>query len=404
MPLTKSLAVTLCMTNNSFFAFEIQQDTLNLVRPKSNQNRTFQINFPVEKLQIDPERAQEVIEQTEQREQQIIAEKRRIFVPKIEPLRKPSIEVDSLMAKYQHIGCSPHTAFPDTFTLTILERYYQPMTATLPSLSIVDTTRTASLANIDTTNPLTASDNVSVISPAPVSTTSVPTTGFAGKIRTEDYPSMVTVFLMCELILLTCIKFYFGKNLLQAFLSFFNYQQARRMFEERRESDKQAALFSNILFSFVTGIFLSFVLPFFGAPLIWGSYTLSIVFFSLAVGLLYMIKAGVWKMFGVVFMTQSFSQTYVYNMFLYNRNIGLFIFPLVAIIPYVTESVTPYVIYGVFVIFGISYLLKVWRIFQIIHEQNASVYHFILYLCTLEILPVLLFVKVCKVLNDCLIM
>jgi len=228
---------------------------------------------------------------------------------------------------------------------------------------------------------------------------------FASNIRPVGYPSSVTFFIICGLTLLTVIKYNFGKNIKEAFLSFFNYRQALRMFEERRESDRHAAILSFILFSLVVGIFISLIFPFFGVTMpLWGSQELSILFFSTITGLLYILKAYIWQALGVIFMAQALSKIYVYNMFLYNRNTGLMIFPLVAIIPYVAEGMIPYIVYSVIIVFILSYFFKLFRIFQIINDQNVSVFHFILYLCTLEILPLLLFIKGCKALSESVIM
>jgi hypothetical protein len=381
-----------------FYFPGIQQDTL--VKPQQNQP-----SITVRRPQLDLERAEEVMRQFEQREQEIIASQRRVIRPKpVETLRAPSIEVDTLMAKYRYIGCSPRANFPDTFTLTVLERYYQPM-----STAVVSTTATDSVA---VTVPAVAmadtaaikQDSIQTVIPITVAETPVTNPGLAGDTRPAGYPSSVTLFITCGLVLLAIIRYNFGRNLRESFLSFFNYRQAQRMYEERRESDRHAAVLSNILFILVAGIFVSVVLPFFGANPLWGSYTLSILFFSLATGLLYILKSWIWQALGVVFMARHFSKMYIYNMFLYNRNIGLIIFPPVAVIPYIARTATPYLVYGVIIGVALSYLLKLWRIFQIIHAQNVSVFYFILYLCTLEILPLLLFIKGCKVLSENVVM
>jgi hypothetical protein len=218
------------------------------------------------------------------------------------------------------------------------------------------------------------------------------------------YPSSITLFIICALALLAIINYNFGKNLMEAFRSFFDYRQSLRMFEERRESDRQGALLSNVLFSLIVGIFVSIVLPFFGFDILWDNPVLSILFFSAATGLLYILKAWVWKVLGVIFMAQAFSNIYIYNMYLYNRNIGLMIFPMVAISPYVSENITTYLIYSIFIVFAFSYLFKLRRIFQIIHDQNVSFLYFILYLCTLEIIPLLILIKGCKVLGESMMM
>ena len=224
--------------------------------------------------------------------------------------------------------------------------------------------------------------------------------GFPNEPRPEGYPSSITLFLLCGLFLLAFIKYNFGKNLSGAFRSFYSYHYSQRMFEERRESDKQAIFLTNILFTLITGFFISVALPFFGASPLWDNYTLSILFFSLATGLLYLLKALIWKILGAIFMVQSLVVTYIYNMYIFNRNIGLVIFPLVALIPYVHGTITPYIVYSVIAVFVLSYILKIWRIFEIIHTQNVSMFYFLLYLCTLEILPLLLFIKSCKVLCE----
>jgi len=222
--------------------------------------------------------------------------------------------------------------------------------------------------------------------------------GIAAEARMVVYPSSVTLFIIFGLALLAIIKYNFGRNMLEAIQSFFNYRQTIRMFEERRESDKQAVFLSNVLFTLIAGIFVSIALPFFGASPPWESFAISILIFSAATGLLYILKACIWHGLGNVFMVQAFSNIYIYNMFLYNCNIGWMIFPLVAIIPYVPYVIAPFLIYSVIFAAVLLYFLKLLRIFQIIHGLNVSVFYFILYLCTLEILPLLLFIKGCKVL------
>ena len=227
--------------------------------------------------------------------------------------------------------------------------------------------------------------------------------GFTGGDRQEVYSSSVTLFIILGLTLFAVIKYNFGKNIQETIHCLFNYRQTQRMFEEHRESDRQTAILSNILFSLVVGIFVSIVLPFFGSGPLWGSYTLSVPIFSVAAWLLYYLKSQVWQALGSIFMVQSLSKTYIYNMYLANRITGIVIFPLVAVIPYFSEILVPYAIYAVIFIFVLSYLFKIFRLFQIINAQNVSLLHFILYLCALEFLPLLLFVKSCKILSDSIV-
>ena len=219
--------------------------------------------------------------------------------------------------------------------------------------------------------------------------------GYAGDAREAVYPSSIALFMICGLALLAFIRYNFGKNLqvMETLRTFFDYRQALRMFEERREADRQATFFSNILFIWIIGIFITIALPFFGVNLLWKSYTLSVLFFAMVVGLLYLLKAGMWHLMGVVFVTQRFSNLYIYNMFLYNRSFGVLIFPFVAVIPYLAKSLASCVVYGILIFIALWYFLKLIRIFQIAASLKISALYFTLYLCILEIIPLLLFVK-----------
>ena len=357
-----AIALVFCMNEANAAQLHTQQDA----RSQQIQIQTSP-NISIRRSQIDLERGELVMRQFEQREQEMIIPQLRVAKQKpVEPIRKPSIEVDPLLSEYAHIGCTPRECFPDTFLLTVLERYYQEASPPAPLQRRGGT-------------PLFFGE------------------GLGEGLLEARYPSSITLFVLLGLFLLAYIKYNFGKNLSETFHSFFSYRQSQRMFEECRESDRHAAFLSNILFVLIAGIFISLALPFFDASPLWENYTLSILFFSLATGLLYFLKSMIWKTLGVIFLVQSFVRTYIYNMYLYNRNIGLMIFPFVALIPYMNETITPYIVYIIIAIFIFSYVLKLWRIFEIIHEQNVSIFYFILYLCTLEILPLLLLIKGCKV-------
>jgi len=368
----------------SYFS-AIPQDTLMRTQQRSNQPLP---GITVPQKQLNLERSEEVFRQFEQREQEIIASQQPRTVrpkPKLEePVGKPSIEVDSLMSKFQHIGCSQRVNFPDTFTLTILERYYQPITSAKTPMNPTNKSFGPSLDSLQVLIPITAVEAPSAMR------------GFTGTSRQENHTTPVTLFIICVLIFLTIIRYQFGRSLLDTFRSAFNFRQSMRLFEERRETDRQAATLSNILSTVIAGIFISLTLPFWGANLLWGSYSLSILIFSFATGMLYFLKARLWMVLGVVFNVQAFSKLYIYNMFLYNRNTGLIALPFVAILPYISEEITSFLVYSVISVFLIFYLLRLWRIFRIILDYNVSLFYFILYLCTLEILPLFCLLKVVK--------
>jgi len=87
-------------------------------------------------------------------------------------------------------------------------------------------------------------------------------------------------------------------------------------------------------------------------------------------------------------------------MFLFNRITVLAIFPFIALIPYIFEVISSYITIFVIIVFVFSYFLRLFSFFKIFNAQNVSIFYFILYLCALEILPLLLIVKSCRILID----
>jgi hypothetical protein len=72
---------------------------------------------------------------------------------------------------------------------------------------------------------------------------------------------------------------------------------------------------------------------------------------------------------------------------------ALFLFVLIILILYTTilPVTASFLIGGI--ILGIIYLIRVLRLILIFINRNISIFYLILYLCALEILPALIFVK-----------
>jgi hypothetical protein len=364
------------------------QDTLK-INPPQPELHTIQLSIPVSRPRID--RAQEIIEQVAEREQKTVQQI--LFVPRIRKPRQPSIEGEPLMDKYQDIGCKQPVDFPDTMTLTILERHHFLPIRTLSKELAAGNPPDTSLLATSVTN---LSDSVSV-------SVSVSAVALPVQARDDNYPSVsIMLFLLGLLAFFTWIKYHFGRSLASSVRSFINYRQSCRMQEERKEFDRQAALYVNVFCCLVLGIFVSLSLPALEIEPLSGSYSLSILFFSSSAAILFSLNVIVWKIFGDIFLIQPVTQEYVHNLFLYNRNTGIIIFPLVLAIPFVANGLLIPLIYTIITVIAGVYLLRVFRFFQIIHAKKVSAFYFLLYLCTLEILPFFMLMKACKSLIDCI--
>lgn len=193
-------------------------------------------------------------------------------------------------------------------------------------------------------------------------------------------------------ILLARMKLFFGKFILPIINSCFSYQTAQNLYRNRNSLYYQAGLNLDSIFFLSTGVFIFQLLNYYEFSLLTDFPVFLVVIAVLLIwlGLKYLIC----KLIGFVSLNTTLYQEYFHSILIYNKNIGLFLIPIILGIAYIDP-----VFSKIFVFIGISivliaYLLRAVRLVRLFISKRISWFYSILYLCALEILPVLLFVKV----------
>lgn len=219
-------------------------------------------------------------------------------------------------------------------------------------------------------------------------------TGFEGNLRAEASLNWLPGILLLSLFIFSWIKILYQKYIVQIVAGTVNYQVSVRLLREKNVLFRNMAMGLNFIFTLNIGLFIYFLIQSFNLNQIESNSFLSVALYSLGILAFYNIKTFICKLIGNVFLVKEQIAEYVHNIHLYNKNTGLFLFPVVIIYPYITSSlIKPIVIYlGLIIIMGMT-LLLVYRSFQIIMKNGVSLFYLILYLCAIEILPVLLLIK-----------
>jgi hypothetical protein len=192
----------LCTVKKRLFQFMfIQQDTVKAISPATP---AFRLNIPVSRPQLDLDRAQEILEQIEEKEDALVEVPIRV-VPRVRQPVAPS--VDPAMLPYRHIGCRQPVTFPDTVPLTALEHYYfAPLQAAIAP----------------------ATGQTGTVTPPPdmretVAGTATVVHPLAANIHPDGYPPVsIMLFPVGMLIFFTWIKYHFGAHLASSIRSFLN--------------------------------------------------------------------------------------------------------------------------------------------------------------------------------------
>ena len=121
---------------------------------------------------------------------------------------------------------------------------------------------------------------------------------------------------------------------------------------------------------------------------------LSVVLILVYVSGFFFFKMGLIKLLGFILKTKDLSKLAVFFSMLFDRTLGFILFPLVVLLYFFSFEVSTIVLVISFVLFLILVLMKLFWLWKIgTNSFGLSPFYIFLYLCTLEIFPLLILGK-----------
>ncbi len=192
------------------------------------------------------------------------------------------------------------------------------------------------------------------------------------------------------LLLILWIKIFYKKYFSLLFGSLLSYQLSLKLLREKNIMTRRVSLVLNFIYSIVLAVFLLRILEFYEIKIFkFNTFETLLLLINLII-IISLIRLFILNLVGIVFNSAQIFNEYIHNNYIINKNLGLFLFPLLIMQVYITEKIKIiFIITGISLII-ISYVIRLYRGFQIIIKKDIFLFYLILYLCTLEILPVLL--------------
>ena len=208
----------------------------------------------------------------------------------------------------------------------------------------------------------------------------------------NDEPDWSIGLFIFVLILFATVKLFFNKYLNQLFSASINYSTSLRLFREGSLNILHGSFRLEILFYIVFSYFLFQIGQEFGY-----SYKLtSLTSYFIILGGVVAYFSGkriVYFLLGLITENKLPTQEYLFNFNQYMRVLGLILLPVSLIINFVSLSnLRILFLIGIVLVF-IVYLLALLRGARILLTKHFSISYLILYLCTLEILPLVFIYK-----------
>ena len=201
--------------------------------------------------------------------------------------------------------------------------------------------------------------------------------------------NLLSVLLILSLIIYAIINVFYHRRLRQLIKSFVSH---RFIYQLTRDGELLKENISLLLYSIY---FISFsIIIYLTIKIFTLKFQLSIINYLLILGfiiLLFFIKSGFIRFFGIIFKTNKESKEYLRLQYVFHQVTGLFLLPLLIIVIYLKLNMLLKLIFALLLLLLVYRLLRI--IFYRIYPFNFSMFYLILYLCTIEILPLLIFFK-----------
>jgi hypothetical protein len=213
------------------------------------------------------------------------------------------------------------------------------------------------------------------------------------KSKTAISTDWILGVLIFSFVILAWIRLFYNKFLSPTFVAAFSQQVSHNLYQDKSSVSFRVSSGLNLIFYLNGGLFVYLLMQLWGKAL-WGQdgFFLFGVLFFLLIGL-YLAKQLLSLLVGVISQTQKVFSEYMHNVFLFNKNLGLIFFPVILGMVYMSDRIFPVFLYAGIACICVAFLFRIFRGFQIFIKEGVSILYWILYLCALEILPILLFLK-----------
>ncbi len=150
-----------------------------------------------------------------------------------------------------------------------------------------------------------------------------------------------------------------------------------------------ASFLMNFYFAIVLGCFLNILLQYQNIVILKNNY-LQLLLCCTVVGIIYTVKYLSIFLFGILFQQKKASNDYLFIIFLCNKIIAMLLLPIVCYLLIVAQHQKTFIVIALFIICVLFLFRYLFSLLTIAKQLQMQKLHFFLYLCTTELVPLLL--------------
>ena len=208
--------------------------------------------------------------------------------------------------------------------------------------------------------------------------------------KTADFYLLLLLCLM-----LGIIRFMDTRYFLNLWRAFLNPTLSNRQLKEQLQGSGLPNLLMNVFFTIAGGAYIYYVVRFF-TPHNSGVIPPSLLIIMLILGtaIIYLAKYAAVRFSGWAFRVEGITEHYLFNVFLINKVLGVTLIPFIIVLAFADHQWAQQVVVVSFVVSGILLLnryIRSWQVFGSFFQYSK--FHFFMYLCASELLPLAVLMK-----------
>jgi hypothetical protein len=153
------------------------------------------------------------------------------------------------------------------------------------------------------------------------------------------------------------------------------------------------SILMNAFFVISAGLYLNFILNYFHLT-ITGNFWLQYAYCAAALAVIYIVKFIGLKITGWIFNVSHATDAYIFVVFIVNKVLGIFLLPFLLLLAFANEPLYGSAIYLSWLGIGLLLIYRFILSYSAIRKEvKLNSFHFVLYILSFEVVPLLLIYK-----------
>lgn len=217
---------------------------------------------------------------------------------------------------------------------------------------------------------------------------------YSKKITNHARDYQFALILLAMLIYVTWISYTYQKELRDNLTVIVNSNLGQQIYRDREFSANIFKFLTFLNFAVMAGILIYLIAVHFQIHLLFDNLLLDASAAVLLVIIAYFLKGMVYKLIDLIFHFGGSLDFFRFNSLVIYQLLGIAIFPLIILAVFAKPPVNDWALYAALVMAGIALFMRLLKGFSVLGMlRGFHILYFLLYICALEIAPVLIICK-----------